>query len=111
MRDKIHGFFSRTFDWLIADGRAAQKKAAATRLDARAVACRTGKKVGGLTEWRVTLQVRHPSADFDGVYSINWASKNPPHVSELLRHLELSRQDFRMVTYLPNAQKTQSLAL
>jgi hypothetical protein len=102
---KIHRFFSRLFDFLISDGRAAQMEAAQQRLDARAVSYRTGEKVGGLPQWRVTLQVRHPMADFDGIYSINWASKHPPHIAGIMRHLERRPQDFRFVTFLPTVKK------
>jgi hypothetical protein len=105
---KIHRFFSWLFDFLISDGRAAQIEAAQQRLDARAVARRTGQKVGGLPEWTVTLQVRHPAADYDGIYSINWASKHPPHIAGIMQHLERSPQDFRFVTFLPKAPKSST---
>ena len=108
---KVLRCFVRLFNWLISDGRAAQlEKEEAARLDARAVACRIGEG-SGLTEWRVVMQIRSQKADYDGVYTIRWESKRPPHVSELLHHLERSRQDFNLVTYLPNAHKMQSLVL
>src|SRR5258705_597690 len=51
---KIRRSFSRLFDWLISDGRAAQIEASQAaqlekeevRLDARAVACRVGERGG-----------------------------------------------------------------
>ena len=101
---------ARFFAWMISDGRSAPKKPVATCLDARAVACKTGEKVGGLTEWRVTLQVRHPTSDFDGVYSINWASHSPPDVSELMHHMHRSPQDFRFVNFLPTVKNVQACA-
>ena len=104
---KIHRFFSRLFDWLISDGRAAKLEKEELRLDARAVACRVGER-GGMTEWRVVIQVRLPNTERDNVASIHWASRTPPHVSDVLRHFQRKPQDFRFIDYLPNAHTKAS---
>jgi hypothetical protein len=112
---KIRRFLSRLFDWLISDGRAAQIEASQAaqlekeevRLDARAVACRVGER-GGMTEWRVVIQVRLPNTERDNVASIHWASPTPPHVSDVLRHFQRKPQDFRFIDYLPNAHTKAS---
>jgi len=104
---KIHRFFSRLFDFLISEGRAAQIEVTDKRLDARAVSCRIGEKGGGLTVWRVVIQLRSPTADFDNVSSINWESTEPPNVSEIVRHWEQHPQDFTFVDFLPNTKKAR----
>jgi hypothetical protein len=97
---KIHRFFSRLFDWLISDGRAAKLEKEELRLDARTVASRVGDEAG-TPVWRVVMQVRSKRAAYDTVYRIHLESQQPPNASELLGHLGRRQEDFEFVTFLP----------
>jgi hypothetical protein len=103
----------RLFNWLISDGQAAKLEKAEAALrqeDARAVACRVGD-ASGTPVWRVVIQVRGPTCDFDNVSRIHLASKKPPHVSDVLLHFKEKPNDFEFVTFLPNTRKVAKKAL
>ena len=76
--------------------------------EAGAVATRVGDAPKGFSEWKVVVQIRHPAADYDAVYTCRWVSKGAPDVSDIVSHYQARPQDFEFLDFLPNRNKQQS---
>jgi hypothetical protein len=59
----------------------------------------------GDCEWKVTLQIRQPSADYDAVYGIRWLGENPPNIDEVLRAYAAHPECFLFLDFVPNPKK------
>lgn len=74
--------------------------------EAGAIVTRAGEvQSNGFSEWKVVVQLRHPTTDYDAVYAARWVSKTPPDVSEIVRHYGARPQDFTFLDFLPNTKK------
>ena len=76
--------------------------------EAGAIVTRMGDAGHGFSEWKVAVQIRQPTADFDAVHTIRLVAKNPPTVSEILLLFEARPQDFTFWDFLPNRNKQPS---
>ena len=98
------------FDWILAHLVTHEAPAYPSSLEAIAVATRVGNKwSNGLSKWRVVIQLRAPKADYDAVYTIQWVSKNPPCVSDIVQHYATRPEDFRFLNFFPNLKKQPNL--